>query len=1173
MALNLLVETMMKPADLLRKIGPLRGAPGGGEDAEMVKRRIYYINLKLRDLGCPTFPLQLDPEFADLVGGLMALNREKDRLLAKHLCPADHRIQNFLYDYLQDVVEVPRLPYHTFVLDRHGLARLLSLPPDRDEFASDIISSYRVRQGVLHNPKSDRRTTEGIFHVTEGGLPVPDDKKAVPKAVFGRLLAAALQPPAELMRLPFTSTLPEQAECFVSLMLRPVVSPEIPGVRPQKSMEVRFFVPGGLVCNLDFVESIFGNAGDPHLPENDAGLDTEHWSGHTGCVILAPHLNKLTKKELGLPKWDDANERQRRDGMCWKSPEELYNDGVAFKVTTRNEEGVVVTVISDNYFGYCKKEVKTQLGMAANLFGNAEEEHAGGALIFPSYDLAEQIAVADLPLEMPRGFDQAMDLLGDTVDERPGGYAIDRQYPEIVYVPENAQFQLLAQKISWQRGEVTQEIPLRLKHFYVLPCGYKIHMEKPATGRAWRLIGTMAEGTLCHKPCTVSGGGKSEISKPISDAILQGPIFVADYQKDFDQVEVLLRRDYSQRYADPARNGQDARLILSPRRSLGSVIKLLTPSPAFNAEYNAWLETIPQHIKELVYVLKRFYRMEWGEHWRENFSVDTVNGLPANELRFHTRKLVSNFLRVGFDAHDSWRTFGLRKDFFPAVKIQMEDDITASTVMPRHLLAPLLDGQTAHLKGVKFVHNCEYRLFQRPDDAIHRGYDKATELDFSHGGNFFSNYQPLSLEEAQAIFDDAIGYFEYTRPMQKLIAAYVKSGQPAYLVSNANPRLVEGRPTKNPRYLQARPDLLDPRGRHLADVGIRMARGLRHDQPALTPVNAILSGRRNNPPDKGAGIRSLAVYNPIHHMELPELFMEFICSMTGKSPSTTGAGSEGALTKGPFNALPPIYDLNAAFVSYAVTGYDGFVTAAGYVGPHARVDHDISLLVPEVWCRMSVEERSPAFLRDHGYLEPVQDFEFAGRKILASRLGSRVTKKFVNTFFGRVFNHPHVVLTDEMLRPELQGMDLFVEGMDNIIATQKRVAGHYFSDGSIEWACLPLRVLLHIMRDNHYEGKTLDDPEIRAMFTRENVLASDWYRARLSAKQRVDLRLWKRHVSYLERFLRNPSYAAEAARLAVAERLEQARERLAALASPDYLETLEGMTGAEPSVPEPLAER
>ena len=82
-----------------------------------------------------------------------------------------------------------------------------------------------------------------------------------------------------------------------------------------------------------------------------------------------------------------------------------------------------------------------------------------------------------------------------------------------------------------------------------------------------------------------------------------------------------------------------------------------------------------------------------------------------------------------------------------------------------------------------------------------------------------------------------------------------------------------------------------------------------------TPVNAVMPGRRNNPPDVVAHIRSLAVYNPIHYMELPELFMEYICSMTGKSPSTTGAGSEGALTKGPFNALPPIIDLNNALVA------------------------------------------------------------------------------------------------------------------------------------------------------------------------------------------------------------------------------------------------------------------
>ena len=40
-------------------------------------------------------------------------------------------------------------------------------------------------------------------------------------------------------------------------------------------MEIRFFAPGSLVSNLDFVESIFGNGGDPYLPENDAALDVD----------------------------------------------------------------------------------------------------------------------------------------------------------------------------------------------------------------------------------------------------------------------------------------------------------------------------------------------------------------------------------------------------------------------------------------------------------------------------------------------------------------------------------------------------------------------------------------------------------------------------------------------------------------------------------------------------------------------------------------------------------------------------------------------------------------------------------------------------------------------------------------------------------------------------------
>jgi len=116
-----------------------------------------------------------------------------------------------------------------------------------------------------------------------------------------------------------------------------------------------------------------------------------------------------------------------------------------------------------------------------------------------------------------------------------------------------------------------------------------------------------------------------------------------------------------------------------------------------------------------------------------------------------------------------------------------------------------------------------------------------------------------------------------------------------------------------------------------------------------------------------------------------------------------------------FNALPPIIDLNAALVSYALTGYDVFISAADHVGPNFRVDHDVSLLIPEVWCRMGPAERQPRFLIENGYFEKCEDIEFAGRKIPASRLGYRMTASFARTFFGRVFNHPHAVFTEEKL--------------------------------------------------------------------------------------------------------------------------------------------------------------
>lgn len=1123
---------------------------------------LAHINLKLALIGCAPVPIQGDQEFIEIAEGMIAQLREKDRLLGNRLCPADQRIQNFLHDYLQEV-PVPNLPARTFTLDRAGLARVLSLPIDRSEFSSDIISSYRVKQGVLHNPRSDRRTTAGIFHVAEGGLPIPDDKLGVPEATFAKLLQLALTPPSELLKLPYTSTQPNPAECFVSLLLRPVVCPAVPGISAEKTMEIRFFVPGNLVSNLDFVEAIFGNAGDPLLPENDAGLDTEHWTGHSGCIILAPHLTKVTKKEVGLPHYDEATERQRRDGMCWKNSGELYNGGNAFKLTCRDENGVILTIIADNYFGYCKKEVKTQISYAANLYGLAEEEHAGGALVFQSYDLGEEFST-DPAKNLGVGnyhFDEMIELFEDVMEVQPEGYAVDRKFPEIVYVPQDAHFDLKLQKISWTNSTGQHALRLSPKKTYVRPSGYKIAMEKPTgTDRQWRLVGTVPEGTFCHKPCTVSGGGKSEISKSLTDAVLIGPVFVADLKTDFDHVAALIARDYSDRFVDPSR--VDTRPIFSASRSLGSVIKLLTPDEHdYVPEYNAWLDTIPQHVKELVFVVKRHYKPEWGPNWREHFSVDIINGTPGNELKCDNKKLLTTYLRVGFDEDGSWRTFGLRKDFHPAVKVQMEDDITASIVVPSSQLANLPEAVQNDF-SVKFSLNCEQRLFQRPDDAIHRGYDKQAESDFVQPDSFFSNYQPLTPADAVAMVEDALLFDQFTEPMQNLIREVAETGSPNYFVCTANPRIVDGKLTKNPRYLQKRPDLVRPRETYLGEISARLFRKVPYSKPLYTPVSAVLAGRRNNPPDKG--VPALACYNPIHYMELPEFFMEVICSMTGKSPSTTGAGSEGALTKGPFNALPPIIDLNNALTAFILTGHKAFVTAAGYVGPKLRVDHDISLLVPEVWCRMTPEERDPQFLIDHLFLDKCMNFEYGGKKMLANRLGWRINHRFVHAFFGRVFNHPHAIFTEEMLKPELQDLKIFVEGIETILVTQKKVAQMYFDDGSIEQACPPLKALLHIMASEEWEGKRLSNPEVRQMFTREYLLSSPWYAERLAAKQMLDRVFWKRQVDQLTKFLRRPNYADLAEEMGIADRLTSAQKTLRAVESPEYLKQLVGTIGAEP---------
>ena len=153
----------------------------------------------------------------------------------------------------------------------------------------------------------------------------------------------------------------------------------------------------------------------------------------------------------------------------------------------------------------------------------------------------------------------------------------------------------------------------------------------------------------------------------------------------------------------------------------------------------------------------------------------------------------------------------------------MEDDITASVVVPARRLVGLPGEYDGH-PSLKLAQNCEYRLFQRPDDAIHPGLDRQTEEDMAGPGLFCSNFEPLTRDDAQRIFEDVAVHDAFTRPMREHVARNAARADAGFSICSAEPRLISGKRSKNPRYLQVRPDVARPLDRYVAEMGARRAR-------------------------------------------------------------------------------------------------------------------------------------------------------------------------------------------------------------------------------------------------------------------------------------------------------------------------------------------------------------
>jgi hypothetical protein len=649
----------------------------------------------------------------------------------------------------------------------------------------------------------------------------------------------------------------------------------------------------------------------------------------------------------------------------------------------------------------------------------------------------------------------------------------------------------------------------------------------------------------------------------MQNAIRYGSFFINDLDEAYRMADEIINRDYSNRWKNIRPDASPSRPFLSPQRTLGSAVKLLTPSDQYSEKYNAYLKSIPHQIRGLVLFIKRLFRndLQTG-NWKDDFTVEIVNGRNGNALRYKHESVIAGYVRIGFNSEGRWFLHKLRSDFIPSHKIQMEDDITASITIPSSRLKNL--NPEFRNPSIKLVTNCESYLFQRPDEAVIRGYDKETEIDLVQKNSFLTNYEPLTLKDAQELYEDVVSYDKYTRPVKDLIREVVDSGKEQYFILPSHTRIVDGEPTKNPRYLQRNIYRNETEDSYVAEIGIRLHRKISSKDPVYYPVNAVLPGRRNNPADKKSGIRPLSVYNPIHYQELPELFMDFICSLTGKSPSTTGAGSEGALTKAPFNMLAATSDLNNALLSYILTEYQGFSSAAGYIGPEKRFDHDISILIPEIWARLEPNDRDPKLLIRNHCLKKLEDFEYKGKTVLASRLGYRITEIFAFRCMNRLFDEPLAVFNERMLKPELQNMEDFADGINNIVEAQQKVALSYIEDGSVDAAIPPLKILLHVMAYGEYEGKSISDPKLRKYFDRENVIQSDWYKERLKLKQKKDIAFHKQQIAYLQNFNSMPENSEISRELQIQDRLKMAQNMLKHAESDAYLTELAGTVGADP---------
>ena len=514
-----------------------------------------YITLKLTALGLKAPLATSDPAFLRIAGPLLRNIHQKDQLLAHRLCPVDARIQPYLDTHLAGVCPggVPRLPSRTFAVDVTGLSRELSFPPGRRAFSLAICGVLPRRPRRAAQPA--KRPPHHPGHLPHRrGRPAGSRRqdRACPSSAFARAAGRRARSArrcagAALHGRSGRAGRAASSRCCCGRWSVP--PPATTRKRPWRSASSR---PAAWSAIWISSKRIFGNA----RRSLSAGERRRAGCRCTGPATPAASSwrrisSGCARRISGLPHFDDATERQRRDGMCWRERRRTLQRRPRLQdLTCRDHRGVMVTIIADNYYGYCKKEVKTQISYAANLFGLCEEEHAGGAIAFPAYVLGQEFYAGRTVAYQDRH-----------VSTRPCvcSAAWWNSSPRATRSTALSRHLLCSRKRRLQRARRLRALAARRTGrissrcaratIYVLPVG----LPHPAGKAAWRH--RLATGWVASPrhalPQALHGFRRRQVAKfrnRIANIVLKGPVFVSDYHRDMDEVAEILTRDFSAIY-------------------------------------------------------------------------------------------------------------------------------------------------------------------------------------------------------------------------------------------------------------------------------------------------------------------------------------------------------------------------------------------------------------------------------------------------------------------------------------------------------------------------------------------------------------------------------------------------------------------------------------------------